>query len=69
MFRPLLQSFYDLDHTRADVLNQGKEPILTNRHTNWDDFRCLINERLSLNITLKTEEDTEAAAKFFNDKI
>jgi hypothetical protein len=46
------------------VLNQEKEPILSNRHTNWDDFRCLINGRLTWNIPLKTEEDIEAAVKF-----
>jgi hypothetical protein len=38
-------------------------------HANWDDFRRLVNERLTLNIPLKTEEDIEAAAKFFNDTI
>jgi hypothetical protein len=40
-----------------------------NRHTNWDDFRQLINERLTLNVSLKTKEDIEPAVKFFNDKI
>jgi hypothetical protein len=34
-----------------------------------DDFRHLINERSTLNVSLKTEEDIEAAVKFFNDKI
>jgi hypothetical protein len=48
----------------ADALNQENEPILHNRHTKWDDFRCLVNERLSLNILLKTEEDFEAAVGF-----
>jgi hypothetical protein len=47
--------------------NRCAEP--KNRHTNLDDFRCLGNERLTLNITLKTEKDLEAAAKFFNDTI
>jgi hypothetical protein len=32
-------------------------------------FRRLINERLILHIPLKTEEDIETAAKFFNDTI
>jgi hypothetical protein len=52
-----------------DVLNQENETILSNRHTNWDDFRCLVNDRLTLNISFKIEEDTEAAAKFFNDTV
>jgi hypothetical protein len=51
------------------VLNQEIQPSLNNRHTNWDDFRQLINERLILNISLKTEEDIEIAVKFFNDTI
>jgi hypothetical protein len=53
----------------AEVLDQVNEPILSNRHINWDDFRRLINERLTLNILLKIEEDIEAVAKFFNDAL
>jgi hypothetical protein len=52
---------------RADALNQEKQSSLCNRHTNWDDFRHLINQRLTLNVSLKTEEGIEAAVKFFND--
>jgi hypothetical protein len=51
------------------VLNQEKQPSLSNRHTNWDDFRHLINQRLTSNVSLKTEEDSEAAVKFFNDTV
>jgi hypothetical protein len=47
------------------ALNHEKQPSLSNKHTSWDDFRQLINERL----TLKTEEDIEAAVKFLNDTI
>jgi hypothetical protein len=36
-------------------------------HTNWDDFGRLVNERLD--IPFKTEEDIEAAAKFFNGTV
>jgi hypothetical protein len=50
-----------------DALNQEKDQSISNKHTNWDDFRCLVNEKLTLNI--KTKEDTEAAAKFFNNTI
>jgi hypothetical protein len=38
----------------GDGLNHKKEPSFHNRHTNWDDFRRLINERLTLKIPLKT---------------
>jgi hypothetical protein len=49
---PDAKSYFNLssDHSpalitlTADVLNQQNEPILSNRHINWDDFRCLINE-------------------------
>jgi hypothetical protein len=54
---------------KARVLNQEKQPSLSNRHTNWDDFRHLINQRLTLNVSLKTEEDIEAAIKFFNNTV
>jgi hypothetical protein len=54
---------------KAHALNQEKQPSLSNRHTNWDDFRHLINQRLTSNVSLKTEEDIEAAVKFFNDTI
>jgi hypothetical protein len=50
-------------------MNQEKQPRLSNRHKNWDDFRHLVNQRLTLNFSLKTEEDIEAAVKFFNDTI
>jgi hypothetical protein len=53
----------------ADAWNHENEPILSNRRTNWDDFRKLINERLTLNIPPNTKEDIEAAAKLFNDTI
>jgi hypothetical protein len=40
------------------------------RHSsNLDDFRRLINERVTLNASRKSEEDIEAAIKFFNDTI
>jgi predicted enzyme related to lactoylglutathione lyase len=36
---------------------------------NWNGFRHLINQRLTLYVSLKTEEDIEAAVKFFSDTI
>jgi hypothetical protein len=33
---------------KAHALNLEEQPSLSNRHTNWDDFRCLINERQRL---------------------
>jgi hypothetical protein len=40
----------------AHALNQKKQASLSNRHTNWDDFRHLINQRLTLNVSVNTEE-------------
>jgi hypothetical protein len=54
---------------QVHTLNQKIQPSLRYRHTGWDDFRQLIKERLTLNVSLKTEEDIEAAVKFFNDTI
>jgi hypothetical protein len=70
------KSCFDLssDHSpvlitlKVHALNQEKQPSLRNRHASWDDFRQLI-KRLTLNVSLKTDEDTEAAAKFFNNTI
>jgi hypothetical protein len=50
----------------TSALNQEKQPSLSNRHTNWDDFRHL---RLTLNVSLETLKYTEATVKFFNDRI
>jgi hypothetical protein len=50
-------------------LNEEKQPSLSNKHTNWDQFRLLANERLTLNVPLKTEEDIETAVKLFNSTI
>jgi hypothetical protein len=69
MFRPSSDHSPILITITAGALNQENEPILSNRHTNWADFRRLVNERLTLNIALITEEDKKAAAKFFSDTI
>jgi hypothetical protein len=71
------KSCFDLssDHSpvlitlEALALNQEIQPSLNNRHTTWDDFRQLINDRLTLNVSLESEEDIEAAVKFFNNTI
>jgi hypothetical protein len=51
------KSCFDLSSDHSPVLiiptslNQEKLPSLSNRHTNWDDFRHLINQRLTLNVS------------------
>jgi hypothetical protein len=51
---------------KAHVLNQEKQPSLSNRHTKYDNFRHFITERLT---SLQTEKDIEVAAKLLNDTI
>jgi hypothetical protein len=66
------KSYFDLSshHTlvlitlTAHVLNQEKQPSFKSGHTYWDDFRRLINDRLTLNVSLKTAQDIEVAVKF-----
>jgi hypothetical protein len=43
--------------------------VVASHGIRWDDFRHFINERLTLNVSLKTGEDIEAAVKFFDDTI
>jgi hypothetical protein len=71
------QSSLDLSFDHSPVLvtltshaiNQEKQPSLSNRLTNWDYFRRLVNERLILNVPLKADADIEAAVKSFNDAV
>jgi hypothetical protein len=63
ILRSILRSLSGLGHTRE------QQPCLSNRYTNWDDFRHLVNEKLTLKVSLKTEENIQAAAKIFNDTI
>jgi hypothetical protein len=67
------ESYFDLssDHSQTlitlmlDALNQDKDTVLSNMHKNYHDFRCYIIERLPLNISLRTGEDTV----FFNGTV
>jgi hypothetical protein len=44
-------------------------PSLSNRLTNWDYFKHLVNQRLLLQIPLKTTDDIEEAVKSFTDTV
>jgi hypothetical protein len=71
------QSCLDLSFHNSPVLvtltshaiNQGKQPSLSNRRTNWDYFRHLANQRIILNVPLKADADIEAAVKSFKDTV
>jgi hypothetical protein len=48
----------------SHVLNQEKQPNLSNRHTNWNGFRHLINQRLTLNVDpLPTQTTNQPSQK------
>jgi hypothetical protein len=57
------------DHYVACSLKHTMEHWLwcSNRYAKWEAFRYFVSEKLSLKVPLKTEEDIEAAVKYFND--
>jgi hypothetical protein len=63
------------DHSPVLVLltNYQLPPVkpsqLSNQQTNWDLFRHLITERLTLKIPFKTPENLEEVVKLFNDTV
>jgi hypothetical protein len=59
------------DHSPVLVTLSTKapQPKLCKRKIDWYAFRHLLNERLQLNVYLKTDSDFEAAIKNFNDVI
>lgn len=53
----------------STVMKKEKPPSLTNKHTNWDQFRDLLNNTLRLTIPLKCGEDIDNAVELFNSSI
>lgn len=53
----------------AHAANQENGPSLRIRHTNWDEFIRLANQRLTLNIVLKTKEGIERVSNPLNNTI
>jgi hypothetical protein len=49
--------------------NREKQPSLSNRYTNSNEFRHLINEKLTRKVPLKTEENIQEAGNFFSNTI
>jgi hypothetical protein len=72
-----VESCFDLSSDHCPVLvtltthamHREKQQCLSNRYTNWDEFQHLVNEKLTLKVRLKTEENIEAAIKLFNETI
>jgi hypothetical protein len=69
MSRPILRSFPGLDNTHISC-DQSRKTTKSKQSTNkLGLLQTHINQRLILNVPLKTEADIEAAAKSFNDTV
>jgi hypothetical protein len=53
----------------SQPISPDPPPSLSNRLANWDYFKHPLNQRLLLQIPLKTTDDTEEAVKFFTDTV
>src|SRR5436190_1777997 len=53
----------------SSVVTRESPPTLCNKYTDWVRFRDILNESLTLNIPLKTEEDINNAVEIFNSAI
>jgi hypothetical protein len=53
----------------SEIILTTKNPTLTNKYTNWQTFRHLLDERLNLNIPLKTAEDIDIAVENLSKNI
>ncbi|KMQ86419.1 reverse transcriptase [Lasius niger] len=53
----------------SQILKKEKPPMLCNKHTDWTNFRKLLEESLVTKIPLKTAEDIIEAAEHFNQRI
>jgi len=51
------------------ILNKTKSQNLYNKKTDWNQYRSILNERINLNVPLKTEENLEHAIKTLNENI
>jgi endonuclease/exonuclease/phosphatase (EEP) superfamily protein YafD len=71
------QSCLDLSSDHSPVLvtltsqacHHDTQPRLCTKHTNWNYFRYILNQCLTLHIPLKTTNDIDEAAKLFTDSV
>jgi exonuclease III len=52
-----------------EIIERTKQPTLSNTHTNWDEFKRLIETKLDPKIPLKNEENILNAVEQFNSVI
>lgn len=73
----LIEENFDLssDHSpvlvqiSTDIIHKQKPASLTNRSSNWDLFRNLLEERININISLKSAEEIDEAVENFTQNI
>jgi hypothetical protein len=53
----------------SQACHHDTQPRLCTKHTNWNYFRYILNQRLTLHIPLKTTNNIDEAAKLFTDSV
>lgn len=53
----------------STIIYKEHSPTLSNKLTNWEKFRQIMNENISLKIPLKTPDDIDDAVEFLNSTI
>lgn len=53
----------------TNIILKEKAPTLTNKHTNWNLFREIVQETLDTDIPLKSTKDLETAVVHFNQVV
>lgn len=53
----------------SSIMNVECPPRLCSKSTDWDHFRKLVNDKLSLKVSLKTGEEIEDAIELFNSTV
>lgn len=52
-----------------NIVQKENNPVLVNKHTDWISFKQIHEEKMNLNIPLRTEEDLEKEVEKFNKDI
>jgi len=54
---------------KTEIQRKQIPPNLTNKHTDWNNFKELIEENLNMNISIKTADELDEAIEYFNKTI
>ena len=53
----------------TDIMERAKQPTLSNKYTNWDKFKRLVETNLDLKVPLRNGENFVEAVEHFNQAI